>query len=71
MRTYKDPNDDNVYADPSRGLLGHEQREWLIRGLRESTATWKIIANDLPLGLIVPDSPVGQEGVAPFIYFRF
>ncbi|MEU4245307.1 alkaline phosphatase D family protein [Actinoplanes sp. NPDC026619] len=64
MRTFKDPNTDDVYADPKRGMLGRDQREWLIKGLRESTATWKIIANDLPLGLIVPDSPVGQEGVA-------
>jgi alkaline phosphatase D len=64
MRTFKDPNDSNIYADPKRGMLGSEQREWLIRGLRESKATWKIIANDLPLGLVVPDAPGTQEGVA-------
>ncbi|GIF26478.1 alkaline phosphatase D [Actinoplanes tereljensis] len=64
MRTFKDPNDGNTYADPQRGLLGREQREWLIRGLRRSTATWKIIANDLPLGLVVPDGAAAQEGVA-------
>ena len=64
MRTFKDPNDGDTYADPKRGLLGREQREWLIRGLRESRATWKVIANDLPLGLVVPDGPTAQEGVA-------
>jgi len=64
MRTFKDPNDSNIYADPKRGMLGAEQREWLIRGLRESRATWKIIANDLPLGLVVPDAPGTFEGVA-------
>ena len=64
MRTFKDPNDGDTYADPTRGLLGREQREWLIRGLRESRATWKVIANDLPLGLVVPDGPGAQEGVA-------
>jgi len=64
MRTFKDPNDGNTYADPKRGMLGRAQREWLIRGLRESRATWKIIANDLPLGLVVPDGPTAQEGVA-------
>jgi alkaline phosphatase D len=64
MRTFKDPNDGNTYADPKRGLLGLEQRQWLIRGLRESCATWKIIANDLPLGLVVPDGATAQEGVA-------
>ncbi len=64
MRTFKDPNDGNTYADPQRGLLGREQREWLIRGLRQSRATWKVIANDLPLGLVVPDGATAQEGVA-------
>jgi len=38
MRTYKDPNDGNVYADPARGLLGHQQREWLERELAASRA---------------------------------
>ncbi|WP_327005133.1 alkaline phosphatase D family protein [Dactylosporangium sp. NBC_01737] len=64
MRTYKDPNDANTYADPRRGLLGAEQRAWLIRSLRASNATWKVIAADLPLGLVVPDGPAAQEGVA-------
>jgi alkaline phosphatase D len=64
MRTYKDPNDANVYADPQRGMLGHEQREWLIHGLTTSRATWKVIANDLPLGLVVPDGPTAFEAVA-------
>jgi alkaline phosphatase D len=64
MRTFKDPNDANVYADPQRGLLGAAQRAWLKRELQASTATWKVIANDLPLGLVVPDTPGTFEGVA-------
>ncbi|GGM61817.1 alkaline phosphatase [Dactylosporangium sucinum] len=64
MRTYKDANDANTYADPRRGLLGPDQRAWLIRSLLESRATWKVIAIDLPLGLVVPDGPTAQEGVA-------
>ena len=64
MRTVKDVNDGNTYADPARGLLGHEQREWLIDGLCRSRATWKVIAADLPLGLVVPDGAAAQEGVA-------
>jgi alkaline phosphatase D len=64
MRTFKDPNDGNTYADPDRGMLGDQQREWLINGLLASRATWKVIANDLPLGLVVPDGPAAQEGVA-------
>jgi alkaline phosphatase D len=64
MRTYKDPNGPNTYADPQLGLLGARQREWLESGLAESRATWKVIANDLPLGLVVPDGPGTFEGVA-------
>ena len=64
MRTVKDANDGNTYADPNRGLLGRRQREWLIEGLRRSRATWKVIAADLPLGLVVPDGATAQEGVA-------
>ena len=64
MRTFKDVNDGNTYADPHRGLLGAEQRAWLIRELKHSRATWKVIAADLPLGLVVPDGTAAQEGVA-------
>ena len=64
MRTYKDPNGPDVYADPNQGLLGRTQREWLKRELAASTATWKVIANDLPLGLVVPDTPGTFEGVS-------
>jgi alkaline phosphatase D len=64
MRTYKDPNGPDVYADPAVGLLGSAQREWLKRELAASRATWKVIANDLPLGLVVPDTPGTFEGVS-------
>jgi alkaline phosphatase D len=64
MRTYKDANDGNTYADPHRGLLGREQRDWLTRELARSRATWKVIAADLPLGLVVPDGAAAQEGIA-------
>lgn len=66
MRTYKNPN--TTGAEKSGpGLLGPEQVAWLKRELRASKATWKVIANDLPLGLIVPDGTEGKpniEGVA-------
>jgi alkaline phosphatase D len=64
MRTYKDPNGDNRYVDPARGLLGAEQREWLKRELVASRATWKVLANDLPLGVLVPDGPAAWEAIA-------
>jgi alkaline phosphatase D len=62
MRTYKNPNTTDL-EPTGPGLLGPEQTRWLKRELRRSKATWKIIANDLPLGLIVPDG-TNQEGVA-------
>src|SRR5919204_554296 len=64
MRTYKDPNGPDVYADPTVGMLGPAQRAWLKRELAASRATWKVIANDLPLGLVVPDTPGTFEGVS-------
>lgn len=64
MRTYKDPNGTDVYADPAIGILGSAQRAWLKRELAASRATWKVIANDLPLGLVVPDTPGTFEGVS-------
>ena len=63
-RTYKDPNGENRYADPRRGLLGAAQRDWLEQELAASQATWKVLATDLPLGLVVPDGPGAQEGIA-------
>ncbi|WP_181723496.1 alkaline phosphatase D family protein [Nocardia gipuzkoensis] len=53
MRANKDINDAN--NGPSGRILGPAQTKWLSDSLRSSTATWKIIASDLPLGVIVPD----------------
>lgn len=62
MRTYKDANGANIGV-PGQ-ILGEAQTNWLIGELSRSTATWKIIANDLPLGVIVPDGDTAFEGVA-------
>ena len=64
MRSSKDPNGANTSADATPGTLGEAQRRWLVRELRASRATWKIIANDLPIGVVVPDGATAQEGVA-------
>jgi phosphodiesterase/alkaline phosphatase D-like protein len=45
-------------------ILGQEQADWLIREVSKSKATWKVITNDLTLGVIVPDGPVNQESLA-------
>lgn len=62
MRTYKSPNTDG--KEPRRtSILGPEQTAWLVRELRRSNATWKVIAADLPIGLIVPDGKA-QESIS-------
>lgn len=64
MRSYKDRNPDNVPSTTKPGqILGAKQEKWLIEGVKNSTATWKIIANDLPLGIVVPDGD-DQESVS-------
>ncbi|WP_018653670.1 alkaline phosphatase D family protein [Actinomadura flavalba] len=55
MRTYKDANGPGTDPRQRDGVLGRAQLAWLKRELRASRATWKVIAADLPLGLIVPD----------------
>lgn len=63
MRTYKDANGPNNAPEGGR-LLGDEQRAWLKTELSASTATWKIIAADLPIGLIIGDGTNIYEGIA-------
>jgi alkaline phosphatase D len=62
MRTFKSPNPD---ADGATGaVLGERQLAWLKRELRRSNATWKAIAADLPIGLLVGDGAGAWEGIA-------
>lgn len=57
MRSYRAGNGPNrqTQPGPDTAYLGREQIEWLKEGLRRSRATWKIIAADMPLGLVVAD----------------
>jgi alkaline phosphatase D len=49
-------------SGPSR-FLGDAQLTWLARALVDSTATWKVIASDMPVGLVVsePDGAGGES----------
>ena len=72
MRSYRGPNTANRQPALSEesAILGGPQVEWLKRRLQASTAAWKIIASDMPLGLVVPDGPLfeavanGDDGPA-------
>lgn len=70
MRSYRGPNDHrrDSAAGPESRILGAAQTQWLKRELMASHATWKVIAADLPLGLISEDAiaqgdgaPLGRE----------
>jgi len=65
MRSYRGPNSANrqTTLDADSAILGADQVSWLKSRLAASTATWKIIASDMPLGLVVPDKH-GYEAVA-------
>ncbi|WP_121253772.1 alkaline phosphatase D family protein [Nocardioides ferulae] len=63
MRTFKDPNTPGLEKERTH-ILGAEQVAWLIREVSRSTATWKVISADMPLGLVVPDGEVNQESLA-------
>jgi alkaline phosphatase D len=56
-RSYRGPNGPNRQAayGPDSYFLGPDQLAWLKRGLLNSRATWKVIASDMPLSLIVYD----------------
>jgi alkaline phosphatase D len=66
MRTYRAANSANRQpaAGPETALLGRAQLDWLKGALRASRATWKVVASDMPLGLVVPDGPADFEAVA-------
>ena len=57
MRTYRGPNTTNRESPltAESAILGTAQVEWLKGRLKASTATWKVIASDMPLGLVVVD----------------
>lgn len=66
MRTYRGPNTANRQAEqgPDTVFLGAEQVDWLEQALLNSTATWKVIASDMPIGLVVRDGETAFENMA-------
>jgi len=51
FRSYRSANPDNDNDDLA-AMMGQEQLGWLKNGLKESTATWKIISSHDPLGVV-------------------
>lgn len=66
LRSYRGANSANRQStlDGSSALFGATQLQWLKSRLAASRATWKIIASDLPIGIVVPDGPEHFEAFA-------
>jgi len=65
-RTYRGPNTPNNQSTPSKEtqFLSRTQIQWLKRQLLSSKSTWKVIASDMPLGLIIRDGSTDFEAWA-------
>ena len=66
LRSYRGANSENRQASlsPESMILGAEQLATLKSRLAASRATWKIIASDMPVGLVVRDGPTFYEAIA-------
>ncbi|MFD5847450.1 alkaline phosphatase D family protein [Streptomyces chartreusis] len=63
MRTYRNANSPDDQTTDAQGILGAEQLKWLKGELSRSRAVWKVIASDMPLGLVVPDTGDGKPNI--------
>lgn len=64
MRSFRNANSPGRQPDDTTGILGAGQLRWLKRELSRSRAVWKVIAADMPLGLVVTDGATDFEAVA-------
>jgi alkaline phosphatase D len=66
MRSYRGANSPNrqTALNADSAFLGATQVEWLKCALAASRSTWKVIAADMPIGLVVPDAGGNFEAVA-------
>jgi alkaline phosphatase D len=64
MRSYRGPNIDRLQDGngPNVSILGRAQAAWLKQQLKASQATWKVIAADLPIGLVSDDAIAHSDG---------
>ena len=67
-RSYRGPNGPNLQETygPDAYFIGTDQMQWLKRALLNSRATWKVIASDMPLSLIVWDDATNKKGSEAF-----
>ena len=65
-RSYRGPNTANrqTVASEETAFLGSMQVRWLKNKLLASKATWKVIASDMPLGLVIRDGKTAYENAS-------
>ncbi len=66
LRSYRGPNSPNrqPVSGPETDYLGRTQLDWLKESIAASTATWKFVCSDMPLGLLVRDGAEAFENGA-------
>lgn len=62
-RSHRTPNHP---APAAEAFLGAAQLAWLEGALARSTATWKVIASNMPIGLVVSEPAPGASDVEAF-----
>ncbi|WP_188078369.1 alkaline phosphatase D family protein [Aquicoccus porphyridii] len=61
LRTYRGDNTANR-EENGAPFLGADQLAWLKREMMNSKATWKVIASDMPIGMMVTDGDNMENG---------
>jgi alkaline phosphatase D len=66
LRSYRGANSANRQpaSTEDAALAGADQVEWFKAQLAASRATWKVIASDMPIGVVVTDGPGVYEAFA-------
>jgi alkaline phosphatase D len=65
-RSYRGQNSPNRQSNSSleTAFLGSQQLQWLKQRLLNCKSTWKVIASDMPVGLIIRDGSTAFENAA-------
>lgn len=61
-RQYRDRNDAPDLPGKGKTLLGEQQLEWLLRSLKQSNATWRIVVSSVPLSIPSGKGPRARDG---------
>ena len=63
-RSYRDRNDLPDTPANNKQMLGREQIDWLVSGLRNSDATWKVVSSAVPVSIPTGSVQFGRDSWA-------